>query len=225
MSAVPTAPAPLASPFHDAAQQRLAVTLGMWVFLATELLLFGPLFFGYLYVRGTFGAVSGLASRHTDFLLGTLNTAILLTSSLLMALAGTARAAGGRRRAALLLLATAACGIAFLVIKGVEYHREYAEHLFPGVGFGPADARTATQWQGIELFFILYFAMTGLHALHLTIGVVACVVLAVLLWHDKRGAADSNAVEVAALYWHFVDVIWIFLYPLLYLVQRAGGGA
>lgn len=210
--------APVAHQFDSRAQQTLAATLGMWIFLATEVLFFGPLFFGYLYVRTHFPDAVAAASRHTDLVLGTANTAILLTSSLCVALA----TAEGRppRRASMLLWACAALGLAFLAIKGFEYHQEFAEHLFPGRGFAPADAGGPWRAHGMQLFFWLYFAMTALHAVHLLVGMGLCVALAIAL---RRGRAVGDHAELAGLYWHFVDVAWVFLYPLLYLVGRAGG--
>jgi cytochrome c oxidase subunit III len=209
--------------FDSTAQQELAATFGMWVFLASEVLFFGPLLFGYLYVRTQFPDASAAASRHTDMLLGTLNTALLLTSSLCMALAASARGAGRTRRASWLLAATAALGVAFLAIKGWEWHAELTRQLFPGPSFRPADAGTPALLDGMELFFILYFALTGLHALHLMLGVLGCGVLAVALGRGAGGFGSAHRVELVGLYWHFVDVAWIFLYPLLYLVGRAGG--
>lgn len=223
MSAADTDTVALAPQFATHEQQALAATFGMWVFLATEVLFFGPLLFGYLYVRTHFPDASAAASRHTDMLLGTLNTGVLLTSSLCMALAGAARKAGQAAAARRLLWATAALGAAFLVIKGVEYRAEFAEHLFPGAGFAPADARTGAALHGMELFFVLYFALTGLHALHLALGVTACSVLALALGESKPRVASAGHVELVGLYWHFVDVVWVFLYPLLYLVGRSGG--
>jgi cytochrome c oxidase subunit 3 len=187
----------------------------MWVFLSSELLFFGPLLFGYLYLRMHHPEATGMASRHTDMLLGTVNTAVLLTSSFCMALAGHASEGQDRRRTVRLLALTAALGVVFLVIKGYEWHQEFDEHLFPGLGFHPSDGRDAGMVYGMELFFVLYFAATGLHALHLLIGVSACL----LLMRAPRG----ESVELAGLYWHFVDVVWIFLYPLLYLTLRSGG--
>ncbi len=197
-------------------RETLAGTLAMWVFLASELLLFGPLFLGYAYVRLRFPDAAGMASRQTDMLLGTVNTAVLLTSSLCMALAVTLCKRGDRRAGARLLWLTAALGVAFLVIKGIEYRHEFAEHLFPDLGFSPAVAATEQARHGMQLFFLLYFAMTALHALHLTFGIGLCALMAL-----RRAGGD--AMELGALYWHFVDVVWIFLYPLLYLVNRAGG--
>lgn len=192
--------------FVSAAQQRLAATLGMWVFLATEMVFFGPMFFGYWFGRSHFGTEFAMASRHTDFMLGTLNTGLLLTSSVLMANAVAASELRLHRLARWLLFGTAALGIAFLAIKGWEYHKEWEEGLFPGIG-SALDG-------GEQLFFMLYFAMTALHALHLAIGI--CTVLTL------SASADARRLRVAGLYWHFVDAVWIFLYPLLYLVGRAG---
>jgi cytochrome c oxidase subunit 3 len=219
--------APVLEPqFRDHAQQDFARSFGMWVFLSSELLFFGPLLLGYLYLRMHHPGATGMASRHTDMLLGTVNTAVLLTSSFCMALAGHAAqggGAGGRRRAARLLALTALLGVVFLAIKGYEWHQEFDEHLFPGVGFHPSDARTPSALYGMELFFLLYFAATGLHALHLFIGVSACLWLMVVLRRPPPRGPGDEAVELVGLYWHFVDVVWIVLYPLLYLTARSGG--
>jgi cytochrome c oxidase subunit III len=202
--------------FAAPGQQREAATLGMWVFLATELMFFAPLLFAYLYGRTHEGPGFAEASRHTHVWIGTANTAILLTSSLAMALAVRAAQLGQGRALALLLRITAALGLAFLALKGLEYRKEWQEGLVPVFHFaygGPSP-------RGVELFYVLYFLMTGVHALHLTIGV--CVVG----WLSRRaargayGADDYNPVEVAGLYWHFVDSIWIFLYPMIYLLER-----
>jgi cytochrome c oxidase subunit III len=217
-------PAPVLEPqFRSHAQQDFARSFGMWMFLSSELLFFGPLLFGYLYLRMHYPEATGMASRHTDMLLGTVNTAVLLTSSFCMALAGHAAQGNDRRRATRLLMLTALLGVVFLAIKGYEWHQEFGEHLFPGAGFRPDDATDPATVHGIELFFLLYFAATGLHALHLTIGVSACVWLMLALRHAPPRGPGNEAVELAGLYWHFVDVVWIFLYPLLYLTARSGG--
>lgn len=207
------APAPQ---FSSREQQEGAATFGMWVFVASELLFFGAMLAAYLYLRLRFPEGWAAASRRTDFLLGTVNTAVLLTSSLLMALAGHAADAQRRRRAAWLLAATAALGVIFLAIKGVEYHKEFVEGLLPGAGFSQAK-------RGMELFFILYFAMTGLHALHLGAGIAVSLRLAIGMRRPAPDGTENASVELVGLYWHFVDLVWIFLYPLLYLVGRAGG--
>jgi cytochrome c oxidase subunit 3 len=220
--------APVLEPqFRDHAQQDFARSFGMWVFLASELLFFGPLLFGYLYLRMRHPEATGMASRHTDMLLGTVNTAVLLTSSFFMALAGHAAQKGrdmrDRRRAVRWLALTALLGIVFLVIKGYEWQQEFAEHLFPGLGFRPSDGSDPGTVYGMELFFLLYFAATGLHALHLLVGVSACAWLMLVLRHPPPRGPGGEAVEIVGLYWHFVDVVWIFLYPLLYLTLRSGG--
>lgn len=189
--------------------------LGMWVFLASELLFFGGLFVAYLYGRTAWPQGWAAGSRHTDVVLGTVNTALLLTSSAVIALAVACEEDARQRRwTARLLALTAALGTAFLAIKGVEWHAEWREHLLPGPGFALGIA-------GAQEFFALYFVMTGLHAVHMIVGIAALAALAAGRAHDRDWARASH-VEIAALYWHFVDLVWIFLYPLLYLVERHG---
>lgn len=204
--------------FDSREQQNQAATFGMWIFLATELLFFGPLFFGYVYGRTHFPEAFEAASRRTDVMLGTINTAVLLTSSLTMALSVLTRRMNATRLAMRLLWATAVLGIVFLFIKGYEYHSEWKEHLFPASGF----AFPSPQAAGAQYFFFLYFVMTGLHALHLTIGVTMACVFAVALGRDHDRFASTERIEVGGLYWHFVDAVWIFLYPILYLLGRSG---
>lgn len=209
----------VASQFNSAEQQREAASFGMWIFLATELMFFGPLFFGYLYGRTHFGEAFGAASRHTDIAIGTINTAVLLTSSATMAAAGVARKIDAPRLAMRLLFVTATLGLVFLILKGVEYRSEWHEHLFPGPHFS-FDTRHAG---GAEMFFFLYFALTALHALHLIVGIALTTFFAVSLHRGRLMFANEEKLEIVALYWHFVDVVWIFLYPMLYLIERAGG--
>jgi cytochrome c oxidase subunit III len=187
--------------------------LGMWVFLASEVLFFGGLFLAYLYGRTHWPQGFAEASRHTDVVLGTLNTGVLLTSSAIIALAvACAESPAHRRWTARLLWLTAALGVVFLVIKGMEYRKEWHEHLFPGPGFALATS-------GAQLFFMLYFVVTALHAVHLTIGILG---VAAFAWGcgRLRPWAPPRRIDTMALYWHFVDIVWIFLYPLLYLVER-----
>jgi len=207
---------PHAGHFTTERQHRRAGMLGMWLFLATELMMFGGLFMGILVYRVSLGEALNQASRHLDMMLGGANTAILLTSSAAMALAVIAGREGRRRAAAGWLGATVALGFAFLAIKGVEYRREYAEGLMPHIG--PAFPFEAP---GMELFFNLYFAATGLHALHLAIGIGLVAVLAVRIATGGIALPGRAIVpECAGLYWHFVDIVWVFLYPLLYLSAR-----
>jgi cytochrome c oxidase subunit 3 len=211
-------PAHAAAQFDDLEQQRDAATTGMWVFLVSEMLFFGALVFGYVVSRFEMPDAFAAAGRHTDVVLGSINTAVLLTSSLAMALAARSAQLGARRLTAWLLVATACLGLAFIVIKGIEYRSEFHEHLFPGARFEFEPAALAL---GAQVFFFLYFVMTGLHALHLAIGIVLVLVVA---WRVRPRASeplDANWVEGTGLYWHFVDVVWIFLYPMLYLVSRA----
>jgi cytochrome c oxidase subunit III len=188
-------------------------TFGMWVFIASELLFFGALLAAYLAGRVHWPEGFGAASRHTHVVLGTLNTAVLLTSSALIALAVACdRHHAHRRWTARLLWGTAALGLVFLAIKGYEYVQEWHEHLFPGPAF-------ALPEPGAQLFFMLYFLMTALHAVHLVCGIAAVVVFA-RATGARRAWADPERLDAVALYWHFVDVVWIFLYPFLYLVER-----
>jgi cytochrome c oxidase subunit 3 len=202
--------------FEDAHQQREASTLGMWVFLATEVLFFGGLIAAYLVYRVWYPSAFGEASRHLHLTFGVTNTAILITSSLTMALAVHASATGRRAPLAGYLVLTMALGAAFLGIKGVEYYQKFAEHLIPGAAF---------RFEGIDpthaqLFFSLYFALTGLHALHMVIGLSVLAVILVMALRGRFTAAWHTPVEISGLYWHFVDIVWIFLFPLLYLIGR-----
>jgi len=187
--------------------------LGMWIFIGSEVLFFGGLFVAYLYGRTHWPQGFAAAGRHTDVVLGTLNTGLLLTSSAVVALAvACSEHLAHRRFVARLLWITAALGVAFIVVKGLEYRHEWREQLFPGPGF-PIDA------PGAQLFFMLYFLTTGLHAVHLVIGIAG---IGALAWGSARARpwAAPRHIDAMALYWHFVDVVWIFLYPLLYLVER-----
>jgi cytochrome c oxidase subunit 3 len=196
-------------------QHREAVTLGMWAFLATELLFFGSLVAGYLNYRIWFGDAWIAAASHTKIVLGTANTAILLTSSACMAMAVMTRGIGKRRAPVLWLLATAALGLAFVLIKGFEYYLEFQEHLVPALNF---DA--ARYGDTAEIFFFWYFCATGLHALHLLIGIFMVLWLALAI---GRGTLESpSPLRLIGLYWHFVDIVWIFLFPLIYLAGRNG---
>jgi cytochrome c oxidase subunit 3 len=202
--------------FDDAGQQHEAATLGMWVFLATELLFFGGLFAADMIYRVWYPETFGDASRTLDITLGSVNTVVLITSSLTMAFAVRAAANGQRRQLMILLVLTMVLGLVFLGIKGVEYHQKFVEHHIPGLGFhfeGTAPERA-------NLFFSLYFAMTGLHALHMIIGLGLLTVMFVMAARGRFSVAWHTPVEMSGLYWHFVDIIWIFLFPLLYLVDR-----
>lgn len=198
-----------------AASPEDTAQLGMWIFLATEVLFFGGLLLAYLYGRSHWPQGFASASRHTDVVLGSVNTALLLTSSALVALAVACSDEVSKHSwRPWMLGGAAALGLAFLAVKGVEYREEWREGLFPGPGF------TLSAQTGAELFFMLYFVMTGLHAVHLLIGVA---LLGLFGWGTAHGAgwAPPRRIEVAGLYWHFVDIVWVLLYPLIYLVSRA----
>jgi cytochrome c oxidase subunit 3 len=211
-------PVHVAHQFDDATQQYEASTLGMWAFLITEVMFFGGLFAGFfVYILGHAQAFAE-GSRHLDLALGTVNTVVLLGSSLTMALAVRSAQQGDRRGQVAFLLLTVALGLAFLGIKGFEYAHKFEQHLVPGPNFrmeGP-------HGQSAQLFFSFYFAMTGVHALHMVVGIGLLAWLLLNAWRGKYSAAYFTPVEVSGLYWHFVDVVWIFLFPTLYLVARHG---
>jgi len=202
--------------FDDAAQQRDAATFGMWIFLATEVLFFGGMFLGYTVYRVAYPIAFAEASSHTLLTFGATNTAILLISSATMAFA--VKAARENRRTALVirLCMTAALGALFLGNKGFEYAHEISEHLLPGKDFhfeGPQAGHA-------QMFFYLYFLMTGVHALHVAIGVVLIGFFALRAWWTGALARHDTPVDLLGLYWHFVDIVWVFLFPLIYLVNR-----
>ena len=202
--------------FDDAEQQRDATTLGMWAFLANEVMFFGGLFTVYLVYRTMHPEGFAHASHHLDVVLGSINTAVLITSSLTMAL-GVWAAQVGRRHMLLLCIAlTAVLGAVFLGIKSYEYWHKFHEHLVPGPHFH----WPGTEGNVAEIFFSLYFALTGLHALHMIIGLGIMAWLFWMAWSGRVGPAYHSPVEIAGLYWHFVDIVWIFLFPLLYLIGR-----
>jgi len=206
----------VAHQFDTVEQQRKSSYEGMWIFLATEVLFLGGLFAGYSVYRYTYAGPFREASQHLYASLGAINTGVLLCSSLAMALAVRAAQRGKRAQLIGFLIATMLLGLAFLGIKATEYYLEYTEHLVPLRGFDfrfeGSDPRKA------QLFFNFYFAMTGLHALHLLIGICWVGVVAVLAWRRRFSAAYHTPVEIAGLFWHFVDIVWVFLFPLLYLV-------
>jgi cytochrome c oxidase subunit 3 len=202
----------LRKPWPDLARQREGVSFGVWCFLASEALFFGGLFLGYVIYRNLYPEAFVIAARETDIFYGTLNTAVLLTSSLTMAVAERAAQEGVRRMALWCLAATALLGLAFLVSKGFEYHDDIAKGLIPGRNFPLQPAQT-------QIFWAFYWVMTGVHAIHLTIGIgVVATVMVLLAWRSTP--PESPTFEGVALYWHLVDVIWVILLPLLYLLGR-----
>src|SRR5688572_4682907 len=184
--------------------QKEATSLGMWLFIAQEIMFFGGLFLAYTVYRNLYPAAFAEASHHLDWKLGGVNTAVLIFSSLTMALAVRAAALGQRRMIVLFLLATVVLGAIFLGVKVVEYADKFEHHLVPGARFefaGP-HARPA------QIFYSLYFAMTGLHALHMIIGIPILLYLALMAHRGRYGPAYHTPVEMTGLYWHFVDIVW-----------------
>ena len=206
--------------FADMEQQRASANLGMWVFLVTEIMFFGGLFCAYLVYRSAHLRAFEIGSEHMEFWFGTINTVILLCSSLMVALGVNAIQLGRRKVCALLFTAAAVCGLAFLGLKGVEYYNHYQEGSVPGqywhLDLSPQEAGDANN---VQMFFYIYFVMTGLHALHVTIGIGVLLAIAWFAYRGKYTPEYHSPVHVSGLYWHFVDVVWIFLYPLLYLIS------
>jgi cytochrome c oxidase subunit III len=220
--------------FDDLEQQKDASILGMWVFLITEIMFFGGLFCAYLIFRNLYHPAFVAASNSLDVTLGTVNTAVLIGSSLTMALAVWAAQIGKSKLIAFFLLATMGLGAIFLGIKAVEYKQKWDESHIPGIKFSTEDfihpeahpghsaplALTPDQAEHTRLYFGLYFAMTGMHATHMIIGMVIMAFLVVLAARGHYTAEHYTTIENFGLYWHFVDIIWIFLFPLLYLISR-----
>ncbi len=209
----------LAHHFENLEQQHEANILGMWTFLITELMLFGGLFLAYILFRLLYPEVFTAGSIHQSIPLGTLNTAVLITSSLTMALAVHAAQIGNQRRLQFFLLATAILGMVFLGIKGYEYYNHWEEGLFPGLNFTNHEVLEAAGARG-ALFFFLYFMMTGIHASHMIVGIGIVFALLVRSRTGRYLGASYTPIELMGMYWHFVDVVWVFLFPLLYLIGR-----
>jgi cytochrome c oxidase subunit 3 len=204
----------LAHHFSSLERQNEAMRLGMWLFLATEILLFAGLFTGYSVYRYQFPLAFAECSRHLEIALGTLNTVVLITSSFTVALSIHYARTDRRRAAALCLVITIAFALAFLGIKAVEYTAHFHEHSLPGKYYAFKEVKIP----GAAMFFTMYFLMTGLHGLHVIAGMS---VLSWLLWRTLQGRYSSRyytGLEMGGLYWHLVDLVWIFLYPLLYLI-------
>jgi len=202
--------------FDDPVQQHEASWLGMWVFLGTEVMFFGGMFLGYTFYRTAYPQGFASASNHLDIWLGTINTAVLICSSFTMALAVRAGQIGQNRLVKIFLCLTIVLGIVFLGIKFTEYYQKFEEHLVPGSDFRFEGALASSA----EIFFSFYFAMTGIHALHMIIGIGLLATLIVKTARGRFSATYNTPIELVGLYWHFVDIVWIFLFPLLYLVGR-----
>ncbi|MFO0927764.1 MAG: cytochrome c oxidase subunit 3 [Gemmataceae bacterium] len=229
--------------FENIEQQRDIGTLGMWLFLASEVMFFGAVFTAYTMMRMRDPAAFSEACNHLNATLGGINTAVLLTSSLTMALAVWAAQTRQQGLLRLFLALTLFFGGSFLVIKVTEWHHEYVEGLVPGPNFGTRpDGKPALyekqagesgghgestggtplrsdRVRALEMFFVFYFIITGLHALHMIVGLGALGIQLVLAMRSDFGVRDFGPIEIAGLYWHFVDVVWIFVFPLLYLLR------
>jgi cytochrome c oxidase subunit 3 len=211
--------------FDDLGQQAYSSNLGMWLFLVTEVMFFSGVIAAYTIYRARWPHEFAAASRLLNWPLGFVNTVVLLGSSLAMALAVRAAQLHQRRQTVRWMVLTMILGAAFLAIKASEYYVDYREDLIPGPSFrvpheGHGAESTADLDPGhFQMFFVLYFFMTGLHAFHMIVGITIVGIIAYLVhtrWFSGHG---ETQVETIGLYWHFVDVVWVFLYPLLYLIE------
>ena len=215
--------------FENMEQEREAGTLGMWIFLVTEIMFFGGMFLAYTLYRTLYPEAFASASNHLDITLGAVNTGVLILSSFTMAMAVYFTQTGKSRPQVLCLILTLILGLTFLGIKAVEYHQKYTDRLIPGKLIPGAEFTTdphavhllegATLKQ-VEMFYYIYFAMTGMHALHMIIGAGLLLYLIIFSLKGRFDPEYHSPVEVIGLYWHFVDIVWIFLFPLLYLLGR-----
>ncbi len=213
---------PLAHHFETLEQQNETSAIGMWAFLVQEVMFFGGMFACYIVYRHMYPTAFLEGSAHLDPLLGGINTAVLLGSSLTMALAVRAAQLGKRGQTALLIGATVVLGLVFFGVKYFEYAEKWHHGLVPGLHWAP----TGNPDPHLHIFFALYFIMTGMHALHMVIGFVLMAFVGVRALRGRYSPENYIGVEVLGLYWHFVDLVWIFLFPLLYLLSaHLGGGA
>ncbi|MEK6405641.1 MAG: cytochrome c oxidase subunit 3 family protein [Acidobacteriota bacterium] len=211
----------LAHHFDDLEQQREAGTLGMWAFLVTEVMFFGGLFLAYILYRSKYSVSFEAASAHLDWKLGGFNTIVLICSSLTMALAVYYAQTGSRRKLIAFLILTEVLGLTFLAVKAYEYHDKWVHYLVPGLR--PFEWSGAGDPGNVEMFYWLYFAMTGVHALHMIIGIGVLTVLILMARRGRFTPEYNSPVVLSGLYWHFVDIVWIFLFPLLYLLGAHQG--
>jgi cytochrome c oxidase subunit 3 len=207
--------------FYSMDQQLEASTLGMWVFLVTEIMFFGGLFMAYIVYRYWYPEAWAAASNHLNVSMGALNTAVLIVSSLTMAMAVRSAQVGSLRGQINYLIGTIVFGATFLVVKYFEYKEKFDHHLVPGYNFNVLDhihESHAPVGNSEQLFFSLYFIMTGIHAAHMVVGIGLMLIILTMAWKRRFGPGYYGPVEVSGLYWHFVDIVWIFLFPLLYLL-------
>jgi cytochrome c oxidase subunit III len=217
--------------FESVSQQREAATFGMWLFLLTEIMFFGGLFCAYLIYRNWYYPAFVAGSHSLHLWAGTLNTTLLIISSFTMAMG--VHAAETKMRKALVMwgILTLILGAGFLCVKAYEWHDEWVEHHVPGLNFSPQgfmhgtkdypdDKLSLDMAEKTQVYFSLYFAMTGMHALHMVIGITLLTILVIRAYGGAYTAGHIAPVENFGLYWHFVDIVWIFLFPLLYLISR-----
>jgi cytochrome c oxidase subunit III len=204
----------LAHHFDTIEKQDAAVRLGMWLFLATEVLLFAGLFLGYTVYRHFYHTAFHEASRTLDLILGATNTVVLITSSLFVAVGYWAIKVGKNKLGALMLVFTILCALGFLAIKAVEYNHKFEEGALPGQFYHFHEVTAP----GANLYFTIYFLTTGLHAFHVIVGMSVLIWILIRVWKGHFSPAYYVPVELGALYWHLVDLVWIFLFPLLYLI-------
>jgi len=209
--------------FKDMEQQKEASTLGMWLFLATEIMFFGALFTGYTVYRYQHPDVFAEASHRLNVPLGAANTVVLICSSLTMVLAVYAAQIGKKNLQVVFLVLTIILGSAFLGVKAKEYSDKFYNNEIPGSSFKYEPPKTRSEdpvvgKQFQQMYFCFYFAMTGVHALHMVIGIVLLTILAIRAYKGEFTPYYHAPLELTGLYWHFVDIVWIFLFPLLYLI-------
>jgi cytochrome c oxidase subunit III len=198
--------------FYSMAQQLEASILGMWVFLVTEVMFFGGMFMAYIVYRWMYPLAWVESSHELNVYLGGTNTLVLICSSLTMVLAVRSAQVGSRMGQIVNLILTIVLGSTFLVIKYFEYAAKFEHHLVPGPNFKP------DMPMGSQIFFSLYFCLTGIHALHMVIGIGIMLYMLVMAWKGRFTPEYYGPIEIGGLYWHFVDIVWIFLFPLLYLL-------
>jgi len=206
--------------FDTAEQQKDASTLGMWIFLITEIMFFGGMFLAYTVYRAEYSYAFAVASSSMNVYFGAFNTVVLLCSSFTMVMAVRSAQLGLRKGTVVYLFLTLILGLAFLGVKVFEWSEKFREHHIPGMAGFHLDGVPPDQQGQAQLFFSLYFAMTGLHALHMIVGAGIVITLMYFAWKGKYTAEYMTPVDIGGLYWHFVDIIWIFLFPLLYLIDR-----
>jgi cytochrome c oxidase subunit 3 len=215
--------------FATVEQQRETASFGMWLFLLTEIMFFGGMFAAYLIYRNWYYPAFVAGSHQLSIFLGTFNTAVLICSSFTMAMGVHAAEMKWRKPLVGWLLATIVLGSVFLGVKAVEYHEKWEKQHVPGLNFNaenfihPTDSEpplAPDMAAKTQVYFSLYFAMTGMHALHMIIGISILLVLVVRAWGGAYTQGHMTTIENFGLYWHFVDIVWIFLFPLLYLISR-----